>query len=86
MKKNKSNKKKIFLILWGFFFVIALIVILYILLVSLQSETFRVETNPQQEQETYNNILNKIDKEIDKLTNQQEQNPLLKYPPKANYQ
>lgn len=85
MKKNKSNKKKIILIFLGFLFLIAVIVLLSILLLFLQSKSFvkqepvsKVETNNQQEQETYNAILNKIDKEVDKLT--------LLYPPKTIYQ
>ncbi|WP_238568822.1 DUF2963 domain-containing protein, partial [Chrysanthemum yellows phytoplasma] len=48
--------------------------------------TLTSKTNSQQEQETYNNIINKIEKEVDKLTKQQEQTPSLKYPHKTYYQ
>ncbi|WP_308495554.1 DUF2963 domain-containing protein [New Jersey aster yellows phytoplasma] len=49
------------------------------------------KTDIPQEQENYNIILNKIDKEVDKLTQQQEptisekQPPKIKYPPKIYY-
>nr|WP_015060418.1 DUF2963 domain-containing protein [Periwinkle leaf yellowing phytoplasma]AEA36706.1 hypothetical protein [Periwinkle leaf yellowing phytoplasma] len=79
-EKNKSNKKKIILILWGFLFVIAVTVLLSMLLLSLQSkqsqqsfnqpvEAKPIQSSAQQEQETYNAILKKIESEVNELTN-----------------
>jgi len=79
MTKNKSNKKKIILIFCGFLISIIVIVLLSILLFFLQSTSSvkqepvsNVETNNQQEQETYNAILKKIETEVDELTTQKE--------------
>ncbi|GAK74153.1 MULTISPECIES: DUF2963 domain-containing protein [16SrI (Aster yellows group)] len=84
----KKNKKFIFIV-WGLFISVSVIGLLILLLLFLQpkqsQQSFNqpVEAKPiqsfsQQEQETYNAILNKIDKEVDKLT--------LKYPHKIYYQ
>lgn len=97
MKTNnqKKLKNKIFII-WGLFISGVILVLLIFLLLAMNKPqpktdnqnqpTLTSKTNPQQEQETYNRLMNKVEKEIDKLTNQQEQNPSLKYPPKTYYQ
>jgi hypothetical protein len=79
MKKNK----KIIFIIWGFFFSIAVIGLLIILLLSLQPkqshqsfnqpvEAKPIQSSAQQEQETYNAILKKIESEVDKLSIEEE--------------
>ncbi len=83
MKTNnqtKSKNKKIILIIWGFVISFVMIVLLTLLLLSLQpkqsQQSFNqpvdvkpIQSSSQQEQETYNAILNKIDKEVNELTN-----------------
>ncbi|PWV43537.1 MAG: hypothetical protein DF280_03665 ['Brassica napus' phytoplasma] len=94
MKTNNQPKlkNKIFII-WGLFITGVILVFLIILLLAMNKPqpktdnqnqpTLTSKTNPQQEQETYNAILRKIEKEINELTNIKEQNPSLKYPPKT---
>nr|WP_015060839.1 DUF2963 domain-containing protein [Periwinkle little leaf phytoplasma]AFA53692.1 copy number control protein [Periwinkle little leaf phytoplasma] len=90
MKTNNQtkSKNKIFII-WGLFITGFILVFLIILLLSLKPkqsqqsfnqplEVKPIQSSQQQEQETYNAILKKIDKEVDKLT--------LQYPPKTIYQ
>ncbi|GLH61012.1 DUF2963 domain-containing protein [Paulownia witches'-broom phytoplasma] len=85
MKNNnqpKSKNKKIIFIIWGLFISVSVIGLLIILLLALQPEQASKSTpkqiqipqqpNSQQEEETYNDILNKINKEVDKLTNEEE--------------
>nr|ABR08379.1 hypothetical protein [Paulownia witches'-broom phytoplasma] len=75
MKKNK----KIIFIIWGLFISVSVIGLLIILLLALQPkqspqsfnqpvEDKPIQSSSQQEQETYNNIINKIGKEVDELT------------------
>lgn len=94
MKTSKPHKKKVILILWGFLLLIIVIVFLTILLLSLQTKpsnkqepVSNVKTNSQQEQETYNRLMSKIEKEIDDLTKKPEssESNLLKYPPKTRH-
>ncbi|WP_341833800.1 putative cop number controling protein (plasmid) [Candidatus Phytoplasma asteris] len=79
MKTNNQPKlkNKIFII-WGLFISGVILVFLIILLLAINKPQPKIETinqqhlksktNPQQEQETYNAIMNKIEKEIDELT------------------
>ncbi len=94
MKTNiqKKSKNQIFII-WGLFISGVILVILIILLLAMKPQlktdtqnqpTLTSKTNSQQEQETYNRLMNKIEKEIDSLT-QQQQTPLLKYPKKTTH-
>nr|WP_256325998.1 DUF2963 domain-containing protein [Primula red phytoplasma]AIJ02302.1 hypothetical protein [Primula red phytoplasma] len=83
---------KIFII-WGLFITGVILFLLIILLLAMNKPQPKVETpnqptltsktNLQQEEETYNAIMNSIQKEIGELTNIKEQNPSLKYPPKT---
>ncbi|MGL9687329.1 MAG: DUF2963 domain-containing protein [Candidatus Phytoplasma sp. TWB_XP] len=74
------KNKKIIFIIWGFVISFVMIVLLTLLLLSLQPksspqsfnqpvEAKPIQSSAQQEQETYNNILNKIEKEVNELTN-----------------
>ncbi|WP_342386794.1 DUF2963 domain-containing protein [Candidatus Phytoplasma asteris] len=84
---QKKLKNKIFII-WGLFISGVILVFLIILLLAMNKPqtktdnqnkpTLTSKANLQQEQETYNAIISKIEKEIDKLTQQ--------YPPKTTYQ
>ncbi|ABC65791.1 conserved hypothetical protein (plasmid) [Aster yellows witches'-broom phytoplasma AYWB] len=96
MKNNnhKNPKNKIFII-WGLFISGVILVFLILLLLAINKPQPKTDTqnpqhlnskiNNQQEQQTYNAIIKKIEKEVDKLTQQQEQTPSLKYPPTINY-
>ncbi len=93
MKISKLNKKSIILIIGGLFIigVILLITLLFLLFLkptnpnSKQQESLsNVESNNQQDK-TYNSIINKIEKEVDDLTKKPDQNLTLKYPPKIYY-
>ncbi|ABC65796.1 conserved hypothetical protein (plasmid) [Aster yellows witches'-broom phytoplasma AYWB] len=96
MKNNnhKNPKNKIFII-WGLFISGVILVFLILLLLAINKPQPKTDTqnqqhlqsniNAEQEQQTYNRVINKIESEIDKLTQQQEQTPLLKYPPKIRY-
>ncbi|WP_024563532.1 DUF2963 domain-containing protein [Candidatus Phytoplasma tritici] len=90
---QKKLKNKIFII-WGLFIsgVIFVITILFLLILKptisnlkKQEPLSNVKTKTQQEQENYNRIINKIEKEVDELTQQPEQTSSLKYPPKTTY-
>nr|WP_015083757.1 DUF2963 domain-containing protein [Candidatus Phytoplasma tritici]AFW98260.1 cop number control protein [Candidatus Phytoplasma tritici] len=80
---QKKSKNKIFII-WGLFISGVILVILIILLLAMKPKSIITnKTIPQQEQETYNRLMNKIEKEIDDLTKtKQEQKSTLKYPNK----
>nr|WP_015060109.1 DUF2963 domain-containing protein [Onion yellows phytoplasma]BAI39434.1 hypothetical protein [Onion yellows phytoplasma]BAI39440.1 hypothetical protein [Onion yellows phytoplasma] len=75
---QKKLKNKIFII-WGLFITGVILVFLIILLLAMNKPqpktdnqnqpTLTSKTNPQQEQEIYNEILNKIKNEVDELTN-----------------
>ncbi|MGL9687939.1 MAG: DUF2963 domain-containing protein [Candidatus Phytoplasma sp. TWB_XP] len=111
MKTNnqtKSKNKKIILIIWGFFISFVMIVLLTLLLLKLQKspenqkepevdnkQEPQKEELKQQEQQTYNSLLKKIETEVDKLTNdnkqqttqEEDQQPnTLKYPPDTTFQ
>jgi uncharacterized membrane protein YhiD involved in acid resistance len=69
---NKS-KNKIFII-WGLFIIGVIMVLLTLLFLSINNSQTKLDIqnhdiNNEKEQQTYNNILNKIDNEVDKLTN-----------------
>lgn len=67
-------KTKIFII-WGLFISAVILVLVTILLLFLQLKPqSNIKTNPQQDQETYNKILNKINQEVDKLTKPSNEN------------
>lgn len=78
---QKKLKNKIFII-WGLFITGVILVFLIILLLAMNKTqpktdnqnqpTLTSKTNPQQEQEIYNEILNKIKNEVDELTTEKE--------------
>nr|WP_015083762.1 DUF2963 domain-containing protein [Candidatus Phytoplasma tritici]AFW98270.1 cop number control protein [Candidatus Phytoplasma tritici] len=79
MKTNNQTKpkNKIFII-WGLFITGAILIFLIFLLLAINKSQSNVDnqnqpnlnskTNSQQEQETYNKLMNKIEKEINDLT------------------
>nr|ATL14546.1 hypothetical protein [Rice orange leaf phytoplasma] len=86
-----TKNKKIILIIWGLFISLSVIGLLILLLLSLESkqsqqsfnqpvEAKPIQSSSQQEQETYNAILNKIDKEVDKLTKPANRIEKINYP------
>src|SRR5437868_466029 len=88
MKINNQlkSKKNIFLI-WGLFTLASILVVLVILLLAIKPESTTIinKPTPQEQDKTYNRLMNKLEKEIDKLTQKQEQTSSLKYPPKTIY-
>jgi hypothetical protein len=85
---NKS-KNKIFII-WGLFIMGVIMVLLTLLFLSINNSQTKLDIqnhdiNNEKEQQTYNNILNKIDNEVDKLTNNNQEEDATKPKPIIYY-
>ena len=95
MKTNNQKNKKMIFIIWGVIYFSLCYFSFYNKLLAnnvphtknedQKQPNLKSNIDTEQEQQTYNRILNKIEKEVDKLTSQSEQTPSLKYPPKIYY-